>query len=363
MEKLTVALAERAYPIYIDHSLRHVDFLDAYIQGKHILIVSNSVVAPLYLERLVNWLKKANKYEISTLVLPDGERYKNFDCLQEILNTLLEKKMSRNATLVALGGGVIGDIVGFAASIYQRGIPFIQVPTTLLAQVDSSVGGKTAINHPLGKNMIGSFYQPKIVLIETQSLNTLPDREYLSGLAEIVKYGLIRDLKFYSWCLAHVEDLKGRDAAELNYAILQSCQHKAEVVVRDEKEEGERAYLNLGHTFGHAIEKCMKYQGILHGEAVAIGIVLALEMSVKLGGLCQDDLLEFKNFLLTLGLPILIPNNLKYNDLLDAMKLDKKNISGKMRFVLLKKIGSACIDDTIELELVTQILLNNGASK
>lgn len=363
MEKLVVALDTRAYPIYIDNEIKDLTVLSPYISGKHILIVTNTVVAPLYLERWVNLLNKFEKYEISTLVLPDGESYKNFDSLQKILNTLLEKKLSRNTTLIALGGGVIGDMVGFAASIYQRGIPFIQIPTTLLAQVDSSVGGKTAINHPLGKNMIGSFYQPKIVLIETLSLSTLPDREYVSGLAEIVKYGLIRDVTFYQWCLDNAFALKSRNAETLNYAILKSCQHKAEVVIRDEREEGERAYLNLGHTFGHAIEKCMNYQGMLHGEAVAIGMVLALEMSVALGDLSQSHLIEFKKFLLNLNLPISIPTQLKSADLVDAMKLDKKNISGKMRFVLLKSIGSACINDSIELKLVEKILLNNGVNE
>lgn len=281
MKTLHVELGDRRYPLYIGPGLLgQAELLRPHIAGRQVLVVTNTTVAPLYLERTCAALQGL-RYE--AVILPDGERYKTLETLDAVFTALLEKRFDRHCTILALGGGVIGDLAGFAAACYQRGVDFIQVPTTLLAQVDSSVGGKTAVNHPLGKNMIGAFYQPRCVLADTETLNTLPDRELSAGLAEVIKYGLIRDRPFLEWLEANLDALLIRDAAALSEAIERSCRNKAEIVAADERETGERALLNLGHTFGHAIETGVGYGQWLHGEAVAAGTVLAADLSARLG--------------------------------------------------------------------------------
>jgi 3-dehydroquinate synthase len=282
--------------------------------------------------------------ETTSIILPDGEIYKNWETLNLIFDQLLERRCERSTTLIALGGGVVGDMTGFAAACYQRGMPFVQVPTTLLSQVDSSVGGKTAINHPNGKNMIGAFYQPKLVVADTEVLNTLPERELRSGLVEVIKYGLIRDLPFLVWLEEHLESLLKREPAALEYAILRSCRNKAEVVVADEHENGERALLNLGHTFGHAIETGMGYGQWLHGEAVAVGTVMAAELSNRLGWIAAADVERIKQLFNRAGVSVCGPvmSTEKY---IQLMQHDKKVQEGKMRLVLLKQIGQAIVSD------------------
>ena len=296
----------------------------------------------MYLERVRSALAKVGA-GTTALVLPDGESYKNGDTLNQIYDHLLTERCDRTTTVVALGGGVIGDLAGFAAATYQRGVPFIQVPTTLLAQVDSSVGGKTGINHPRGKNMIGAFWQPRLVVADTDSLNSLPDRELSAGLAEVIKYGLIRDLPFLEWLEANMEKLMQRDPAALSFAIERSCTNKAEVVVADEYEtarEGGRALLNLGHTFGHAIETGMGYGNWLHGEAVAAGTMMAVDLSRRLGWLSDDEMERVRNLFLRAQLPIKGPA-MGANRYVDLMGHDKKVIAGQMRLVLLKRLGEA----------------------
>jgi 3-dehydroquinate synthase len=277
-------------------------------------------------------------------ILPDGEQYKEWQTLNQIFDTLLQERCERSTTLIALGGGVIGDMGGFAAACYQRGMPFIQVPTTLLAQVDSSVGGKTAINHPLGKNMIGALYQPQLVLADTDTLSTLPDRELSAGLAEVIKYGLIRDLSFLAWLETNIERLRARDTEALAYAIHRSCANKAEVVAADERETGERALLNLGHTFGHAIETGLGYGQWLHGEAVAAGTMMAAELSMQLGWIGAEDLERIAELFLRAGLPV-VGAELKPAHYLDLMRHDKKVEDGRLRLVLLQAIGKAVVSD------------------
>ena len=267
MKTLTVNLGKRSYPIHIgDGLLSRKDLLLENVTGKQVMVVTNETIAPLFLDLLV---KNLDGYTVETMIIPDGESYKSLETLNSIITRLLEKRFSRNCTLIALGGGVVGDITGFAAACYQRGVPFIQVPTTLLAQVDSSVGGKTAVNHPLGKNMIGAFHQPRAVIADTRVLESLSDREFCAGLAEVIKYGLIRDVVFFEWLDANIDLLLKRDPGALTHVIASSCHNKALVVSEDERESGLRALLNLGHTFGHAIETGLDYKGWLHGEAVA----------------------------------------------------------------------------------------------
>jgi 3-dehydroquinate synthase len=290
METLTVALGDRSYPIHVGPALiERSDLLLPFLRQPKAAIVSNGTVAPLYLQRLAGSLRRAG-VEVAEIVLPDGEQFKNWQTLNTIFDALLQRRCERSTTLIALGGGVVGDITGFAAACFQRGMPFIQVPTTLLAQVDSSVGGKTAINHPLGKNMIGAFYQPQLVLADTDTLNTLPERELRAGLAEVIKYGLIRDLPFLEWLEAHLDRLLSREPAALAEAVCRSCRNKAEVVAVDEREAGERALLNLGHTFGHAIETGIGYGEWLHGEAIAAGTMMAAELSLRLGWINAGEL-------------------------------------------------------------------------
>ncbi len=339
--ELTVSLGERSYPIIIGRHLLDDAALAAHLPGKRIAIVTNTTVAPLYLEKLSAMLKKAGK-ECIPIVLPDGEEEKNVANLMRIFDALLENKCDRKITLLALGGGVSGDMTGFAAATYMRGVPFVQVPTTLLAQVDSSVGGKTAINHPLGKNMIGAFYQPQVVLADTATLSTLPDRELSAGIAEVIKHGAIIDKEFFSWLEAHIAKLMARDAAALAYAIQRSCEIKAEVVRQDERESGLRAILNFGHTFGHAIEAGLGYGKWLHGEAVGCGMVMAADLSTRLGYLDAADNARIIALVKAAGLPVKAPD-LGTDRWLDLMEVDKKNEDGKIKFILLKPLGATII--------------------
>ena len=306
-----------------------------------VVVVTNTVVAPLYLERLTATLQSAG-VAVIPVILPDGEAHKNWETLNRIFDALLTYRAERKTTLIALGGGVIGDLTGFAAASYQRGVPFIQVPTTLLSQVDSSVGGKTGINHPLGKNMIGAFYQPQVVLADIDTLNTLPDRELSAGLAEVIKYGLIGDLPFLEWLENNMSKLRARDPQALQYAIARSCQNKADVVAADEREAGVRAHLNLGHTFGHAIETGMGYGNWLHGEAIGAGMVMAADASQRMGWLSEADVARTRALIRAAGLPVVAPD-LGVEAYMNFMGHDKKVESGKMRFVLLKKLGEATV--------------------
>lgn len=343
IEQLTVDLGDRSYPIYIGESALDVGaYLANAIAGKQVFIVTNVTVANLYLDDVIRVLNQAVPgIKIDSVALPDGEQYKNLDTLNLIFTGLLEARHNRNTTLVALGGGVVGDMAGFAAASYQRGIPFIQIPTTLLSQVDSSVGGKTGVNHLLGKNMIGAFYQPNAVLIDTRVLSTLPDRELSAGLAEVIKYGLIADESFFSWLEDNIDALLSRDTEALKKAILRSCEIKAEVVAKDEKEGGIRAILNLGHTYGHAIETQMGYGTWLHGEAVAAGMVMACDLSVRLGWLDRSVLDRAKSLIRAARLPTSPPNDMSGVDFEKHMKVDKKVLDGAIRLVLLKGCGYA----------------------
>lgn len=344
IQTLNVSLAERSYPIHIGCGLlANPELLLPHLKQKKVVVVTNSTVAPLYLDLLRSTL---NKIGISAIpvVLPDGEQYKTWETLNLIFDALLGAHCERSTPLLALGGGVIGDMGGFAASCYQRGMPFIQVPTTLLSLVDSSVGGKTAINHPLGKNMIGAFYQPRLVLADIATLDTLPDRELKAGLAEVIKYGLIRDPEFFGWLEANIEKLLAHDKEALAYAVHRSCANKAEVVAADEREAGERALLNLGHTFGHAIETGMGYGEWLHGEAVAAGTLIAAELSCRMGWLASEDVLRIESLFLRAGLPV-YGAQLGVERYLELMSHDKKVEDGRLRLVLLKRIGEAVLSD------------------
>lgn len=354
MNKLNVELGERSYPIFIGQGcLSQADLYTPFIAGKKVMIVTNETVGPLYEQQVREALKG---YEVDCVVLPDGEQYKNWETLNLIFDGLLEKAHSRKTTIVALGGGVVGDMAGFAASAYQRGVDFIQVPTTLLSQVDSSVGGKTAINHPLGKNMIGAFYQPKAVIIDTLTLQTLPEREVSAGLAEVIKYGLIRDLEFFEWLEQNVSKLKSLDAESLAYAIEVSCACKASVVSEDEREGGVRAILNLGHTFGHAIETFMGYGEWLHGEAVGAGISMAAQLSRLEGDISEQDKQRINALLSVAGLPTTGPEGMLADDYRRLMSVDKKVMDGALRLVLFERLGFAQVTDQFSEENLSIVL-------
>lgn len=341
MRTLTVSLGARSYPIYIGKGLLNDgEILRRHLDTGQIMFVTNETVAPYFLERISSRFVDKN---VAIVVLPDGEEYKTMDSALTVFDELLRARFNRKAHLIALGGGVIGDLTGFAAACYQRGVPFIQIPTTLLAQVDSSVGGKTAVNHPRGKNMIGAFYQPKCVIADTETLNTLPDRELSAGLAEVIKYGLIRDPEFFTWLEEHMDALVMRDQEALTHAIERSCLNKAEVVAADEFESGERATLNLGHTFGHAVETGMGYGQVLHGEAVAIGICQAADLSRRLGWLGRTEVDRIVALLKRARLPVTPPASLDAERYLELMAVDKKNVEGKLRLILLEKIGKATL--------------------
>lgn len=360
MQTLHFDLGERSYPIYIGNNLLHKkDLLVQHIVGPRVAIVSNEKVAPLYLSEIE---KALSDFDCINIVLPDGEKYKDITTLNKIFDQLLENRCDRQVTLVALGGGVVGDMTGFAAACYQRGVPYIQVPTTLLAQVDSAVGGKTGVNHALGKNMIGAFYQPKCVLIDTDTLNTLPDRELSAGLAEIIKYGLIRDIEFLNWLENNIEKLLERDNTALAYAIERSCQNKADVVAADERETGQRALLNLGHTFGHAIETGSGYGNWLHGEAVAAGMAMAADLSQRQGWLGEEDVNRVTALLIRAHLPVCGPDSISVEQYLELMAVDKKVQDGKLRLVLLRKLGEAFVCDSFDQNMLQQTLATCRAS-
>jgi len=347
---ITVELGERSYPIFIGSGLLGGGFdLSVHVRGPDCLVVTNETVEPLYLDTLVAGLTGK---QVRVISLPDGEAFKTLETVEDILDTLVENGANRDTTVVALGGGVVGDIAGFAAACYMRGVDFVQVPTTLLAQVDSSVGGKTGVNHASGKNLIGAFHQPRAVLIDTGTLKTLPDRELKAGLAEVIKYGAIVDADFFAWIEDNLEALIARDADALAAAVQRSCELKAEIVAEDERESGRRALLNFGHTFGHAIEHCQGYGEWLHGEAVAAGMVMAAQLSANDTALAG----RIETLLKRAGLPTR-PPAIAANDLLAAMSLDKKVQGKQLRFVLLRSLGDAFITsdyDTARLETVLE---------
>lgn len=351
--QITVQLDDRSYPIFIGSGQMSAVGISRFVKGNKVLIVTNTTVAKLYLSSLEAQLSDK---QVDSIVLDDGEQFKNLDTLNRILTQLLENKHDRKTTLIALGGGVVGDITGFAAACYQRGVPFIQVPTTLLSQVDSSVGGKTAVNHPLGKNMIGAFYQPQAVVIDTNSLVTLPEREFSAGMAEVIKYGLITDAEFFDWLENNTEALKRGDQVALTYAIEKSCINKAKVVSADETEQGIRAILNLGHTFGHAIETFQNYSGWLHGEAVAAGMVMASELSLMMGGLSKSEFGRVKNLIETWALPVAPPAEMTADDFTQLMYRDKKVLDGQLRLVVLRALGDAEVTSDYSIECLQKVI-------
>jgi 3-dehydroquinate synthase len=354
MKTLTVDLGERSYPIHIGEGLlQRPKLITGHVKGRQVMVVSNETVAPLYLDTVHQLFRG---FELESVILPDGEQYKTLDTLNLVFDALLEKRFNRSCTLVALGGGVVGDITGFAAASYQRGVGFLQIPTTLLAQVDSSVGGKTGVNHALGKNMIGAFYQPGCVLIDTNTLDTLDDRQLAAGLAEVIKYGLIRDADFFDWLETHIGNLKARDKNALGDAIELSCAIKAEIVAADERESGQRALLNLGHTFGHAIETGIGYGSWLHGEAVAAGMLMAADLSARHQWLSQADVDRIEALLQRAGLPTRAPEEMNEARFMNLMAVDKKVIDGNLRLVLLKAIGEAVISNDFDPGLLYETL-------
>ena len=356
MHTVHVALADRSYPIYVgERLLGNADLVTPHLRQKRVALITDTTLASLYLEPVAGALTAAG-VRVTPVVVPAGEQHKNWHVLNSVFDALLAARCERNTTLIALGGGVIGDLTGFAAATYLRGVPFIQMPTTLLAQVDSSVGGKTAINHPRGKNMIGAFYQPLAVIADTTTLDTLAQREVAAGLAEVIKYGLIRDLPFVDWLERNIDALAHRDADALAYAVRRSCENKAEVVVADEREErGERALLNLGHTFGHAIEAGLGYGAWLHGEAVAAGMVIAARVSHAMGLIGENDVARIVTLLKRAGLPVRAPA-LGLERYIELMGIDKKVAGGKIRFILLRAIGSAFLTADVPLQALDDAL-------
>lgn len=349
-----VELGARSYPIYIGRGLlAQGELLRRHIGGRQVAIISNEVVAPLYLGRVRAAL--GDGFQVDELLLPDGEQHKNLQSFAAVMDFLLERRHNRSTTLIALGGGVVGDLTGFAAATFQRGVDFIQIPTTLLAQVDSSVGGKTAVNHPRGKNMIGAFYQPRCVIADISVFDTLPDREYRAGLAEVLKYGVIRDAAFFDWLEEHATDLGNRNPAAVALAVRRSCEIKAEVVAADEREGGLRAILNFGHTFGHALETLTGYRALLHGEAVAIGMVMAADLSARQAMLPGEDARRLKSLLAVLGLPV-APPAVAASDMLEAMGMDKKVLDGRLRLVLAEAVGRVVVSDRVDTAALRQTL-------
>ncbi|MGR5341913.1 3-dehydroquinate synthase [Vibrio astriarenae] len=345
MERITVELGERSYPISIGAGLfddpAQLSFLSSQKSVKQkVVVISNVTVAPLYADKILSLLEQQN-CDTALLTLPDGEQYKSLETFNKVMDFFIEGNYARDVVVVALGGGVIGDLVGFASACYQRGVDFVQIPTTLLSQVDSSVGGKTAVNHPLGKNMIGAFYQPQAVLIDTNCLKTLPEREFAAGIAEVIKYGIIYDADFFVWLEENLDRLYALDEQALSYAIARCCQIKAEVVAQDEKESGIRALLNLGHTFGHAIEAELGYGQWLHGEAVSAGTVMAAKTALMQGLIEQEDFDRILNLLKRSKLPVQTPDSMSFDDFMTHMMRDKKVLAGQLRLVLPTSIGTA----------------------
>ena len=355
---LNVALDNRSYPITIGENLLSQFEHFKLHSGQRVLVVTNDTIAPIYLQHLLDMLE-AHGVKTDSVIVPDGEQYKTMETWNQILTALLANNHTRSSILVALGGGVIGDVAGFAASAYQRGIKFIQVPTTLLSQVDSSVGGKTAINHPLGKNMIGAFYQPQSVVIDINCLKTLPQRELSAGLAEVIKYGIIMDSAFFNWLETHIDDLLNLDVDALSYCIYRCCELKAQVVAADETEQDMRAILNLGHTYGHAIEAELGYGNWLHGEAVSVGMLMASQTAKLLGLLADKDIERIKNLLIKAKLPVKRPEQMAIESYIPHMLRDKKVISGKLRLVIPTKIGQVEVMDGIEKSVVLESINNS----
>jgi len=352
LNHIQVALGERSYPIYIGSNILGLEYIYRdHISSKQVMVVSNDTVAPLYLNKLADAL---SGFQVESVILPDGEQFKTIHVWNEIFNQLLSKKFNRQCTIIALGGGVVGDMAGFAAATYQRGVNYIQVPTTLLAQVDSSVGGKTGINHEMGKNMIGAFYQPLCVVADIATLSTLDQRQISAGIAEVIKYGLIGDAEFFTWLERNIDLLIDLDYQALAYAVERSCRDKAKVVSLDEKEAGQRALLNLGHTFGHAIETGTGYGQWLHGEAVAAGMCMAADLSRRLGWLDIEDQKRIVTLIRRANLPVAPPRDIDRNRFISLMGVDKKIMDGRLRLVLLQAIGKALVTDDFN-----QIELNN----
>ncbi len=355
MRTIGVDLGDRSYPIHVGPQLiSDASLIAPLLAQKRVAIVTNTTIAPLYLDRLTAQLQVAG-IQVISIVLPDGEQYKTWQTLNSIFDALIANRCERRTTLIALGGGVIGDLTGFTAATWQRGAPFIQIPTTLLAQVDSSVGGKTAINHPGGKNMIGAFYQPRAVLADLDSLKTLPERELKAGLAEVIKYGFIRDAAFLAWIEDNVDKLLARDLTALEHAVVRSCEIKAEIVALDEREDDIRAVLNFGHTFGHAIEAGLGYGEWLHGEAIAAGMVMAVDLSVRLGMLAAKESERVKRLMQRAGLPVVGPV-LPGSRYVDLMSVDKKVKDGALRFIVLESIGAAKIRSDVPADTVLATL-------
>ncbi|WP_133470809.1 3-dehydroquinate synthase [Paraglaciecola marina] len=354
MAKLTVELGERSYPILIQANLLETpEVLTSHLKTNKVVIITNDIVEPLYYTQVETALVG---YDVSKIVLPDGEQHKSLKSFELVITQLLEMSAARDTTLIALGGGVVGDLTGFVAASFQRGMPFIQIPSTLLSQVDSSVGGKTAVNHPLGKNMIGAFYQPKAVLIDTNSLNTLPAREFAAGMAEVIKYGVIYDYDFFVWLEQNQTAIKQQDQDALQYMIARCCEIKAEIVAIDERESGLRAILNLGHTFGHAIEAEQGYGNWLHGEAVAAGIVLASAVAVDMNWLKASEFSRVELLLQAFDLPIAAPSTMSYDDFVKHMRHDKKVQAGELFFVIPENIGKAVVTNKVSEDTLRSIL-------
>ena len=355
LSTISVELGDRRYPIYIGWDLLgHGGLLTSSLQGRQVMVVTNEVVAPLYLEPMKAALAA---YDTQAVILPDGEETKNLEVMNRIVTALIEHRFDRSSTLIALGGGVVGDITGFAAACYQRGVDFIQVPTTLLAQVDSSVGGKTAVNHPLGKNMIGAFHQPRAVISDTRTLTTLDDRQLSAGLAEVIKYGLICDPGFFQWLEGHMTALLARDPGALGHAIRRSCEIKAEIVAGDERESGTRALLNLGHTFGHAIETGLGYGRWLHGEAVAAGLCMAANLSARMGWISRSQVERIEALIRSARLPQRAPLELSVEKMLSLIAVDKKARDGTIRLILLEALGKAVITSRYDTGALKETLL------
>ena len=356
MKELIVELGERSYPIFIGQALLDKSgLLKPYISGQKVCIVSNQTVANFYLEKLKSQL---TGYQVSTILIEDGEQFKNIDSFNRIIDHLLAQNVDRKSTVIALGGGVIGDVAGFAAASCLRGINFIQIPTTLLAQVDSSVGGKTGVNHQQGKNLIGAFYQPSCVVADIDTLSTLPERQFSAGMAEVIKYGLIQDRMFFDWIESNCDQIKSKNKDKLSHIVARSCEIKADVVSEDEKESGLRAILNYGHTFGHAIEAAVGYKDWLHGEAISVGMVMASNMSAAMGALDAQTVERIKGIFESFSLPIDPPNSMTCSQMKELMLHDKKTINQLVRLILLHKLGEAYISDDYSGELLDKTIAN-----
>ncbi len=355
MKTLNIDLGHRSYPIHIGQGiLSQPELLKPHIHGKQVFIISNEIVAPLYLAQLLETL--GDDYTIVTHILPDGEQTKSLKHAEDVFTRMLETPIDRTATVIALGGGVVGDLTGFCAACYQRGVNFIQIPTTLLSQVDSSVGGKTGVNHALGKNMIGAFHQPQVVIIDNQTLSTLDNRQFSAGMAEVIKYGLLGDIEFLVWLEANIEAVMAREDTSISYIIQRSCQNKAGIVSQDEKEQGVRALLNLGHTFGHAIENAKGYGEWLHGEAVGLGMLMAADLSQRMSLITSEDVARVRAILVSANLPVEAVDGVSAKQLRALMSVDKKVLAGKLRLVLYAALGDAKIIDDAPEAMIMQTL-------